>query len=110
MINASLLDNKLLYLGFREVNSGTDMLRYAVKVWEPGMMVSKELYPMVAKEFGSTPSRVERAMRGAIECAWERGDPTTIDHCFGYTISADKGKPTVGEFVSRMARVCADAD
>lgn len=110
MINTGLLDNKLLYLGFREITSGTDMLRYAVKVWEPGMMVSKELYPMIAKQFNSTPSRVERTMRHAIECAWERGDPYTIDSCFGYTISADKGKPTVSEFVSRMARVCADAD
>lgn len=110
MIDERVLDNKLLYLGFREVNSGTDMLRYAVKVWEPGMMMSKELYPMVAKQFGSTVSRVERSMRHAIECAWERGDPHTIEHCFGYAISPDKGKPTVGEFVSRMARVCADAD
>lgn len=110
MINERDFENKLVWLGFREITSGTDMLRYAVKVWEPGMAVSKELYPMIAKQFNSTPSRVERAMRHAIECAWERGDPGTIDSCFGYTISADKGKPTVGEFVSRMARVCANAD
>lgn len=110
MINTQILDNKLLYLGFREVTCGTDMLRYAVEVWSPGMAISKELYPMVAKKFGSTPSRVERAMRHAIESAWERGDPYTIEHCFGYSISADKGKPTVSEFVCRMARVCACED
>lgn len=110
MIDKQILEDKLLRLGFREVNSGTDMLRFTVKNWEPGMSYTKELYPAIAKQFGSTPDRVERAMRHAIECAWERGDYDTILGCFGYTIRADKGKPTVSEFVARMARVCARED
>ena len=109
-IDKALLDQKMIWLGLREITSGTDMLRYAVGYWEPGMSLTKELYPRVAKEFGSTPDRVERAMRHAIETAWDRGDPGTINSCFGYSVSAMKGKPTVGEFVSRMARLCSNAD
>lgn len=109
-INYALLEEKMLWLGFREVTSGTAMLRYAVGHWAPGMSLTKDLYPRVAKEFGSTPMRVERSMRHAIETAWERGDPGTINCCFGYSTSPEKVKPTVGEFVTRMARVCSNAD
>lgn len=109
-IDKALLDHKMLWLGFREITTGTAMLRYAVDYWEPGMAMTKELYPRVAKEFGSTPERVERCMRHAIETAWDRGDPGTIGVCFGYSVSASKGAPTVSEFVSRMARVCALED
>lgn len=109
-IDKALLDQKMVWMGFREITSGTAMLRYAVDYWEPGMSVTNELYPRVAKEFGSTPGRVERAMRHAIETAWDRGNPGTINACFGYSTSPEKGKPTVGEFVSRMARVCSNED
>lgn len=109
-INCAELDNKMLWLGFRENISGTDMLRYAVGYWEPGMSMTKELYPRVAKAFGTTSSRAERCMRHAIESAWDRGDPYTINACFGYSVDPERGVPTVGEFVSRMARVCAYAD
>ena len=109
-IDKALLDQKMVWMGFREITSGTSMLRYAVGYWEPGMSMTNELYPRVAKEFGSTPGRVERAMRHAIETAWDRGDPGTINACFGYSTSPEKGKPTVGEFVSRMARVCSNED
>lgn len=109
-INHAFLEQKMVWMGFREITSGTAMLRYAVGCWEPGMTMTKELYPRVAKEFGSTPQRVERAMRHAIETAWDRGDIGTIISCFGSSTSPGKGKPTVGEFVSRMARVCSNAD
>lgn len=109
-IDREMLEHKMIWLGFREITKGTEMLRYAVGYWEPGMSITKELYPQIAKEFGSTVIRVERAMRHAIETAWDRGDPGTINSCFGYSTSPEKGKPTVGEFVSRMARVCANAD
>ena len=109
-IDERIIDSKMLWLGFREVTSGTAMLRYAVKVWEPGMQLTKELYPMIAKEFGTTPMRVERNMRHAIETAFDRADPYTVSNIFGYSISADRGAPTVGEFVGRMARVCSNAD
>lgn len=109
-INLKELDHKMLRLGFRDSIKGTDMLRVAIEVWRPGMAITKELYPTVARKCGSTPSRVERAMRHAITTAWERGDTLTIEGCFGCTVSAEKGAPTVSEFVARMSRVCALED
>ena len=65
--------------------------------------VTKELYPMVAKKNDTTPSRVERAIRHAIEVAWNRGKIETIDALFGYTVKNDKGKPTNSEFIAIIA-------
>ncbi len=65
--------------------------------------VTKVLYPMVAKEFHTTPSRVERAIRHAIEVAWDRGDIETLQKYFGYTVSNIKGKPTNSEFIAMIA-------
>ena len=62
--------------------------------------VTKLLYPTVAKRFSTTPSRVERAIRHAIEVAWSRGKMDTIDELFGYTINNGKGKPTNSEFIA----------
>ena len=65
--------------------------------------VTKVLYPEVAKRFGTTPSRVERAIRHAIEVAWDRGDLETLQKYFGYTVSNTKGKPTNSEFIAMIA-------
>lgn len=65
--------------------------------------VTKVLYPEVAKRFGTTPSRVERAIRHAIEVAWDRGDIETLQKFFGYTVSNIKGKPTNSEFIAMIA-------
>lgn len=62
--------------------------------------VTKILYPEVAKKFQTTPSRVERAIRHAIEVAWSRGRVETIEEMFGYTVSVGKGKPTNSEFIA----------
>lgn len=62
--------------------------------------VTKLLYPTVAKHFNTTASRVERAIRHAIETAWDRGDLDTIQNLFGYTVSVGKGKPTNSEFIA----------
>lgn len=62
--------------------------------------VTKILYPEVAKRFQTTPSRVERAIRHAIEVAWSRGRVETIEEMFGYTVSVGKGKPTNSEFIA----------
>lgn len=62
--------------------------------------VTKLLYPTVAKTFSTTASRVERAIRHAIETAWDRGDLETIQNLFGYTVSVGKGKPTNSEFIA----------
>ena len=65
--------------------------------------VTKVLYPAVAKKFGTTASRVERAIRHAIEVAWDRGDLETLQKYFGYTVSNTKGKPTNSEFIAMIA-------
>ena len=69
--------------------------------------VTKLLYPAVAKRFSTTPSRVERAIRHAIEIAWDRGDLDVLNGYFGYTISTGKGKPTNSEFIALITdKIC----
>lgn len=65
--------------------------------------ITKILYPTIAKRFQTTPSRVERAIRHAIEVAWSRGKMDTIDELFGYTIHNGKGKPTNSEFIALIS-------
>lgn len=65
--------------------------------------VTKELYPSIAKKYNTTASRVERAIRHAIEVAWGRGKVDTINALFGYTINNEKGKPTNSEFIAMIA-------
>ena len=65
--------------------------------------VTKVLYPEVARRYNTTPSRVERAVRHAIETAWDRGDLETLQRYFGYTVSNTKGKPTNSEFIAMIA-------
>lgn len=65
--------------------------------------VTKELYPSIAKKYNTTASRVERAIRHAIEVAWARGQVDTINKLFGYTINNGKGKPTNSEFIAMVA-------
>ena len=65
--------------------------------------ITKILYPTIAKKHQTTPSRVERAIRHAIEVAWSRGKMDTIDELFGYTVSNGKGKPTNSEFIALIA-------
>ena len=65
--------------------------------------ITKILYPTIAKRFQTTPSRVERAIRHAIEVAWSRGKMDTIDELFGYTVNNGKGKPTNSEFIALIA-------
>lgn len=65
--------------------------------------ITKELYPKIAKKCNTTPSRVERAIRHAIEVAWTRGKVDAIDSLFGYTVSTNKGKPTNSEFIALIA-------
>ena len=65
--------------------------------------VTKELYPTIAENFSTTSSRVEGAIRHAIELAWDRGDMDTLNNVFGYTVSQIKGKPTNSEFIAMIA-------
>ena len=86
---------------------GYQYLREAImmSVDDPGMIssITKILYPTIAKRFQTTPSRVERAIRHAIEVAWSRGRMETLDALFGYTIDTGKGKPTNSEFIALIA-------
>ncbi len=86
---------------------GYQYLREAIKIAVNDMEVinaiTKVLYPQVAKAFSTTPSRVERAIRHAIEVAWDRGDLETLQRFFGYTVSNTKGKPTNSEFIALIA-------
>lgn len=65
--------------------------------------VTKELYPMIAQKYNTTPSRVERAIRHAIELAWDRGNVDMMNKFFGYTINVERGKPTNSEFIAMIA-------
>ena len=65
--------------------------------------VTKQLYPSVAKKYQTTSSRVERAIRHAIEVAWDRGDVDVLNSYFGYTIHNDRGKPTNSEFIAMIS-------
>ena len=65
--------------------------------------ITKILYPTIAKKYQTTPSRVERAIRHAIEVAWDRGDLETLQRFFGYTVSNAKGKPTNSEFIAMIS-------
>lgn len=65
--------------------------------------ITKLLYPEVAKKFGTTSSRVERAIRHAIEVAWDRGDIDVLNSIFGYTVHNNKGKPTNSEFIAMIS-------
>lgn len=65
--------------------------------------ITKQLYPVIAKKYCTTASRVERAIRHSIEVAWSRGRPETMNKIFGYTIDTGKGKPTNSEFIAMVA-------
>lgn len=65
--------------------------------------ITKVLYPTIARKYETTSSRVERAIRHAIEVAWSRGKMETLDSLFGYTINTGKGKPTNSEFIALIA-------
>lgn len=86
---------------------GYQYLRSAIllTVTDPNTInsVTKVLYPTVAKMYSTTASRVERAIRHAIEVAWSRGDVDVLLSYFGYTIQESKGKPTNSEFIAMIA-------
>lgn len=65
--------------------------------------ITKQLYPEIAQKYKTTPSRVERAIRHAIEVAWGRGKIEAMEKIFGYTVNASKGKPTNSEFIAMIA-------
>lgn len=101
--------NILLEIGVPEHIKGHRYAIYAIRVVveTPDIIdaITCELYPAVAEKFNTTGSRVERAIRHGIECAWDRCDDKVISKYFGATISADKGKPTNSEFIARISNI-----
>jgi two-component system response regulator (stage 0 sporulation protein A) len=110
MLNEEKMDKMMLELGFPESLRGTQYLREAAVRWtrDPGQRITGELYPALAEAFNATPTQIERCMRHAIERAWQQGNPDAQRRIFGWTYSASMGRPRVGEFVARMARVCRE--
>ncbi|MEE1313527.1 MAG: sporulation transcription factor Spo0A [Lachnospiraceae bacterium] len=80
-----------------------DSIMLAVEDMDILNSITKQLYPSIAEKYQTTPSRVERAIRHAIEVAWGRGKMDTIHELFGYTVHAEKGKPTNSEFIALIA-------
>lgn len=101
------ITNMMHEIGVPAHIKGYQYLREAIKltVETPDMLnsVTKILYPTVAKNFKSTSSRVERAIRHAIEVAWDRGDVDVLNSYFGYTIQNQRGKPTNSEFIAMLS-------
>ena len=97
----------MLEIGVPANIRGYQYLRDAIliTVEEPQAItaITKTLYPCIAKKYETTPSRVERAMRHAIEVAWSRGHVEMFHQVFGYSINTGKGKPTNGEFIAMLA-------
>ena len=103
----TMVTNVIHEIGVPAHIKGYQYLREAIIIAVEDMEVinaiTKVLYPQVAKTFCTTPSRVERAIRHAIEVAWDRGDLDTLQRFFGYTVSNTKGKPTNSEFIALIA-------
>lgn len=108
MINEAKMDEILLELGHDDFNRGTAYIRDAVQMYRPGMGFTKELYPGIAKAHDSSAARVERCMRHSIEKAWARGDTAAQRKWFGFSVDPNTGKPRVGEYVARLARLCRE--
>ena len=103
----TLVTNVIHEIGVPAHIKGYQYVRYAIILAVQDMdvinSITKTLYPKVAAYYGTTPSRVERAIRHAIEVAWDRGDLETLQKYFGYTVSNTKGKPTNSEFIALIA-------
>lgn len=103
----SIVTDLILHIGIPAHIKGYHYVRQAIvlSVDDPEMMgsVTKVLYPTIAKQFATTSSRVERAIRHAIEIAWDRGDVDVLNSYFGYTINTGRGKPTNSEFIAMIA-------
>lgn len=103
---AGMITHIIQRLGLPVGSKGYIFVRYAIELvlHDPAVLkhITKVLYPAVAKQFASTPERVERNIRHAIEVAWSKGDLAFIEKLFGYTVDADRGKPTNSAFLAAV--------
>ena len=108
MVNTQKLDKMMDNLGFPDHLIGTEYIRLAVSMYDRSLSMTKEIYPAIAAAAGSSPARVERAIRHAIASAWDRSDWEDQYEYFGHTVHPNRGAPTNMEFFARAARVCRD--
>lgn len=103
----TIITDVILHVGIPAHIKGYHYIRDAImlSVNDSNMInsVTKVLYPTIAKKYDTTSSRVERAIRHAIEIAWDRGDLDTLNAYFGYTVNTGRGKPTNSEFIAMIA-------
>ena len=109
MVDNAKMGRIMTRLGFFERHNGTECLREGINRYRRGIYFTKELYPAIAAAVESTPGRVERNMRHAIEAAWSRGDREAQLEYFGAHYEIGQA-PAVGEFVAQMARLCRVAE
>jgi two-component system response regulator (stage 0 sporulation protein A) len=86
--------------GYQYIRTGIVMAVQDISILN---YITKLLYPSIAKQYNTTPSSVERAIRHAIEVAWNRGDMNAMQEVFGFSISPERGKPTNSEFIAQIA-------
>ena len=100
-VGITLSDTEIYYIPV----SGLSLIHISLSVKDAEIInsVTKVLYPTIARKYETTPSRVERAIRHAIEVAWNRGNTDTLNDLFGYTINCGKGKPTNSEFIALIS-------
>ena len=103
----ALVTNMIHEIGVPAHIKGYQYLREAIMMAVDNIdvinQITKQLYPEIARKYKTTSSRVERAIRHAIEVAWSRGKIEATENIFGYTVNADKGKPTNSEFIAMIA-------
>ena len=101
------ITNIFITVGIPAHIKGYQFLREAIKmaIYNPEIInsITKKLYPSIAEKFETTPSKVERAIRHAIEISWNRGDYETMEEIFGHSVDFDRAKPTNSEFIATIA-------
>lgn len=107
-INQNTRDMVMRGLGHQEKHLGTQYIRTALDLYQPGMGVTKELYPGIARAHNTTPSRVERAIRHSIQSAWTHSSGEVAQNIFFDSI--DAAWPTNAEYIAVMARLCHEAE
>ena len=114
-IDKRQLKETLKSFGIPASIKGYEYLKYAIPYYAEskkkngvGCQMTKELYPAIAREFGTTSGRVERAIRHAVEVSWERGDSSVFKEFFGHKVNRETGKPTNSEFIAAIVEVMGE--
>ena len=108
MIDLQKMEDRMKRLGHPENLLGTEYIRRGIYLVDQGRTaLTKEVYPAIAKQMGTTASRVERSIRHSIDVAVNRGNFDEWVATFGWTMDPSRGKPTAGEYLAMMARVCS---